>query len=270
MATSHTNTPTADQTDDGRRGLQRARPFLITDRDLRLIAFVAAHRFVLAGHIRELLGVDRAVAYRRLSGLVGVGLLSYRRIFHAQPGIYQITNGGLAVIDSQLPKPTIDLRTYGHDLGVVSLAVAAEHDRLGAVDRVWSEREMRSHDQRPETGLLFGVPLGLWDRYGRPRVHYPDLVLTGPGGGRIAVELELSMKGRKRLEGILAAYGSQPGITEVLYLTDQPGIQARVREIVAAFGLEQLVSVQYLDRSLRVQEPSSGRRWQANLMEVGL
>ena len=51
-----------------------------------LLAFVAAHRFVLAAHLQMWLGTSFAVASRRLVALVDVGLLSYRRIFHAQPG----------------------------------------------------------------------------------------------------------------------------------------------------------------------------------------
>src|SRR5690348_5677130 len=88
---------------------RRARPFRLTDRDLELLAFVAAHRFALAAHLQAWLGTTSAVAYRRLAALVDVGLLSYRRIFHAQPGCYLMTNGGLAVIDSELPRPAIDL-----------------------------------------------------------------------------------------------------------------------------------------------------------------
>jgi hypothetical protein len=195
--------------------------------------------------------------------------LSYRRIFHAQPGCYQITNGGLAVIDSPLPRPSIDLRCYQHDLGIVWLALATRAGKYGEVDRLLSEREMCSHDQRGGDGLLYGIPVGGYDRYGKPRVHYPDLLALGCQGERVALELELSVKGRQRLEGILAGYGAQPGLSEVVYVTDRRGVARRVREAITRLGLESLVRVDYRHglTGLGVQAVI-GEGSQADVMEV--
>jgi hypothetical protein len=228
------------------RGSRRARPFLLTERDLELLAFVAVHRFVLAAHVHSWLGVDRAVAYRRLAGLVGAGLLSYERIFHAQPGCYLITNGGLGVIDSDLPRPSVDLRCYGHDTGIVWCWLAAINERFGAVDRLLSERELRSHDQRPNRAdRRFGIPVDGYDRNGNQRVHYPDLVMVRPDGGRVAIELELSVKGRRRLEAILLGYHAAPQLGAVLYLTDSRRVANVVKDTVATYGLRELVQVRY-------------------------
>jgi hypothetical protein len=227
-----------------RRGPYRARKFLLTDRDLELLRFIAAHRFVLAAQARAWLGSDRAVAYRRLSGLVGVGLLSYERIFHAQPGCYQVTNGGLAVIDSDLPRPSIDLRCYRHDVDVVWLALAALHGSFGSFDRALSEREMRSHDQQPDRrDERFAIPLGDYAASGRPRSHYPDVLLVAGDGRRVALELELSMKGRRRLESIFIGYGGERRITRVVYFTDRQSIAHAVAATAAACGVEGLVQV---------------------------
>ena len=61
---------------------------------VELLAWIAKWRLVLAAHVRAKLQLSAAVVYRRLRGMVGLGVLSYTRIFHAQPGIYQVTNGG--------------------------------------------------------------------------------------------------------------------------------------------------------------------------------
>jgi hypothetical protein len=243
----------------GRQGRQ-SRRFLLTDRDLELLGFIAAHRFVLAAHVNSWLGSDRAVAYWRLSGLVGAGLLSYERIFHAQPGCYQVTNGGLGVIGSDLPRPTIDLRCYRHDLGVVWLHLAALEGRFGSCAQVVSERQMRSHDQQPDhQGERFAITLGEYAPNGRHRLHYPDLLVGGRDGRRVAVELELSMKGRRRLERILISYGGEHRITEVVYLTDRRQIAQAVSETAAECDLRELVQVRALPPDLFLGR-GTGRR----------
>lgn len=136
---------------------------------------MAGHRFVLAAHVQERLGVSGVVAYRRLRGLVGAGLLSYARIFHAQPGVYRVTEGGLALAGSALPVPRVDLRTYAHDLGVVWLALAFEADASagGGMQAVLGERVLRSQDRRAGDGgrARLGVLLAGAGPAGHARVH---------------------------------------------------------------------------------------------------
>jgi hypothetical protein len=229
---------------------RRAHRVQLTDRDLALLEFVAAQRFVLAAHVREWLGVSEAFAYRRLSRLAGVGLLNYQRIFHAQPGCYLITNGGLAVIDSALPRPSIDLRTYGHDLGVVWLWLGAREGRFGCPDRLLSERLMRSCEQGGDGAAVerFGVPVEGYDRSGRPRIHYPDVLVVAPDGGRVALELELSLKSRHRLERILVGYGGERRLRCVVYVTHSRSVANAVQGVAASFGLGDLIDVRYLSK----------------------
>ncbi len=205
------------------------RGFRLTDRDLELLGFVAAQRFVLACQVSEWLGASDVVAYRRLRGLLDAGLLSYRRIYHARPGAYQITAAGLAVIESELPRATIDLRTYRHDIGVVWMWLAAANDCFGAGERVLSEREMRVHDQAPEHAReCFAIPLCDYAPSGKQRLHYPDVVVVRRDGSRVAVELELTLKSRRRLEAILAGYAAERRIAGVVYFTDREPIAAAV------------------------------------------
>jgi hypothetical protein len=240
---------------------------LVTERDRRLLAFVAEHRIVLVGHVQALLGVSGSVAYGRLRGLTGSGLLQYSRVLHGEPGWYQITRAGLAMIDSDLPTPRLDLRCYRHDIGVAWLWLAASRGAFGGVERIVSEREMRSRDAAcaagrsgfdwsgadrgervPEAGgdaaTPFGVHLGGVGPRGQARLHYPDLLLVGRAGERVAIELELTAKGGRRLETILIGYGAEPSIAAVLYLAEKPRIRREVAAAAARLGISDLIHVQ--------------------------
>ena len=203
----------------------------MTDRDLRVLAFMAEHRLVVADHIRALLGVSASVAYRRLQALRELGLVSRERLFYARPDAYRIKGAGLGAIDSRLPPPRVDWRSYAHDLGLAWLWLAAQRGALGEVKEVISERQLRSHDGTVRHGdEVLGVRLGGHGPNGRPRLHYPDLLLVDPHGRRIAVELERSSKGRTRRDQIIGGYASDPRIDAVLYLVDKPQIARAIRD----------------------------------------
>jgi hypothetical protein len=244
---------------------------LVTQRDRELLAFVAEHRLVLAGHAQALLGVSESVAYRRLGVLTANGLLEHTRVLHGQPGWYQITRSGLALIGSDLPPPRIDLRCYKHDIGVAWIWLAASRGAFGRVERMVSERAMRSGDAArtlaTANGRLgdgrdpgFGVRLGGVGPRGAVRLHYPDLLLIGPRGGRVAIELELTAKGRRRLETILAGYGAEPSVAAVLYLSDKASIRREVQSSAARLGVSDRVRVQRFTSPVAASRPRAPQR----------
>jgi hypothetical protein len=244
-----------------------ARPTLVTERDREILAFAAEHRIILAAHIQTLLDVSTSVAYRRLAGLSALGLLKHAQVLHEQPSWYRITRPGLALISSDLPPPRFDLRCHEHDIGVAWLWLAASRHAFGRPERMVSEREMRSHDgaaARPpaleghgaggpltdegtalagDDGLPFGVRLAGLGPRGRVGLHYPDLLLIGAAGNRVAIELELSAKGNRRLDSILTAYGADRRITAVLYVAQKPGIRRAVQAAASRLGICDLVHV---------------------------
>jgi len=106
---------------------------------------------------------------------------------------------------------------------------------------------MRSRDQRPDDRReRFGIPIGGYDRNGKPRVHYPDVLVIRPEGRWVAIELELAMKGCRRLEGILAAYGAAPRMAQALYFIERRSVATAVSQTATACGLEELVQVRAL------------------------
>jgi hypothetical protein len=228
------------------RGHQTVR---ITDRDRELLAFVAEHRLVLIGHVASLLGVSAAAAYARLAALCKQGSLKHDRVFEHGPGHYRITRPGLAVIDSGLPPPRVDLRAYQHDVGVAWLWLAARSGAFGPLQGVISERHMRSHDGARDRlnpnrgGDPLGVRLGGFGPGGRERLHYPDLLLVDPHGNRVAVELELTGKSLRRREQILGGYAASRQVAAVVYLVIDPAVGRRVQASAERLGIADMVHV---------------------------
>ena len=80
---------------------------------------------------------------------------------------------------------------------------------------------MRSHDGRREPWAEpLGVRLGGVGPWGGERRHYPDLLLVTSSGERVAVELELTAKPRRRREEILGGYAIEARVDAVLYLVE--------------------------------------------------
>jgi len=224
---------------------RRRRGTRITDRDRHLLSFISEHRLVLVTHVQARLGISAGATYARLHALSQAGFLIHRPLFQGEPGCYQITHQGLQVIGSDLPRPRIDLRGYRHDVGVAWLSLAARNGVFGPMRHVHAERRLRSHDGTADGRAdPLGVRLGGVGPGGRDRLHYPDLVLVGADGRRFAIELELSPKGRSRLERIIAGYGADPRVDGVLYLVDDARVARAVRAAAANVGISHLVHVQ--------------------------
>lgn len=224
----------------------------ITGRDRLLLEFIAEHRLVLSNHVQALLGVSAQTAARRLRALEQAGLVDRETLFHRYPAHYRIRRRGLELIGSRLGVPKRALN-IAHDVGVAWLWLAARRGAFGSLAQVVSERSMRSRDGAEAhaarvTGRSgqepFGVRLAGQGPRGRPRLHYPDLLLVDREGRRIAVELELSSKGRSRRHQIIGGYASDRRIDAVLYLVNDQRIGREVQEAARRFGSERTVIVQ--------------------------
>jgi hypothetical protein len=217
----------------------------VTERDLELLRFVAEHRLVLAAHAAALLGASPDAAGGRLRALAAGGFVRQETIFHRQPSCYQITRKGLAAIGSGYRQPRIDLRCYWHDVGVAWLWIGARGGAFGPVRELISERRLRSLDAVADrAGGPAGVRLGGIGPAGKPRLHYPDLMLVLEAGQRVAVELELTGKGRARRERILSGYAVDSRIDVVLYLVDRAVVGRAIQLSARQIGISDLVHVQ--------------------------
>jgi hypothetical protein len=225
--------------------------YRLTESDIDALAFIAEHRLVLPAHVAMLLGTSTESATARLRKLAKAGFVREEDVFRNQPPWRQITRRGLAAIGCDLPAPRRDLRSYEHDVGLAWLWLAARAGTFGPLDAVIGERRLRSHDgslkldpRPPDPSEPLGVRLGGAGPHGRERLHYPDLLLQTADGRRIALELELSPKGRVRLETILGGYGSDPRIDGVVYFVERPAVARSIQDAARRLGVSHLVHVQ--------------------------
>jgi hypothetical protein len=167
--------------------------------------------------------------------------------------MHLITRNGLRAIGSSLPTPRLDVHNYRHDVGLAWLWLTARHGTFGPLSEIVSERQMRSHDAvRGREAEPFAVRLGGVAARGNERLHYPDLLVRTADGRRVALELELSGKKRLRLESILAAYGADPRIADVVYLVESQALARNVERAARRVGASDLVRAQ----RVRLMAPS--------------
>ena len=237
----------------------RRRELRLTERDTRVLRFVADHRIVLETQVQALVGAKLEATRARLRSLAANGFLAYARVFDGEPAHCQIRRPGLAAIGSPLPPPRLNLAEYQHDVGVAWLWLAAHAGRFGPLGRVVAERELRSADRRADReGPPSGVRLGGFGPRGIERLHYPDLLLVTAHGERIAIELELTAKGRARREKILAGYGADSRVDGVLYLVDKPQLRRTLEDSARRLGISALIHVRRFEWGRHERAPARG------------
>lgn len=189
----------------------------VTERDAKAVGYSARFIAVSAEQVRRKWGVARSVAYRRLKGLVDLGLLRHDMVLHGQPGVYRATEAGiraarqelLEVGDEfgaarlQMAAARLEVGTLRHTLMVVDLAEELLEETSGA----WwvTERELRHDKVREVLEEEAGVVLP------NPRdTRMPDGVLVLEDGTRAAVELERTPKRSRTYERIFDRYAAVP------------------------------------------------------------
>ena len=260
----------SDQDPRRRRDRGRRAPVHLTNRDRELLAYTASQRLITAAHAQALLGVSAGL--KRLRALVRAGLLEREPVHvDGRAPCFRATTAGCRMAGSSLTGPRPSLGAIEHDLGVAWVHLAALAGQFGPVAEIITEREMRSHDGRGDREAPpLGVRIPGAGAAGRERLHYPDLVVRTTSGHTIAIELELTGKGRTRREAILGAYAAEPRIDAVLYLSDRPSVQRSVQESARQLGISSLIHVQRCEFGPTARVPGSGRaRERVRAAEVG-
>lgn len=171
----------------------------LTKRDKAILCFINESGFCVMPQIQKEFGLKFPRSYQIMKRLVVGGYVIHEEIFKKQHGIYYLTKKG-AKHTSLPPLSNVPLGSYKHQLLITDVRqkVCTQYPNSKWI----SERYLKQQK------FYYGV--------GKSG-HIADGILIFPDERKIAIEVELSMKGKRRLENIFSAYGSQLEIEEAWY-----------------------------------------------------
>lgn len=179
--------------------IEKKKRMRLTPRDLQLLAWMNSVGYVSIDHISTWMGVAKSTAYLRMKKMLDQEYVTHDRIFCGLPGVYRVSQLGVQACGSDLPSVRkVAIGSYHHDLAVTTLSL--ELSKIYQSDYV-PERQIRH--QEGVTG------------FGKTG-HTPDSVLM-LGEKKIAIELELNKKGKKRRDAIVGHYMKSFSYDEVWY-----------------------------------------------------
>ena len=174
------------------------------------------------------------------------GLVRRHRLLYNDGGLLTATAEGLrwAGLDRLAPA-RISLALVPHI--IASAALAAELEPMLTAERLLSDREHRAAENAAGEPIASAIVGKQSD--GRPGLHRPDFALITRGGQQVtAVEVELTLKNRTRLERILRGYLRNQNVTVVRYHA-APQIADAVTRAARTVGADAILELAPLPRA---------------------
>jgi transposase len=188
---------------------------VVTDPNRSVVAWVPVIGAVSAQDVMSRFGVGRTVGYRRLRALVDHGLLSRVRLAYGRPALYLATRDELAWAGMPQADPArVGVATTRHWALCASLAVVLERQERC---EVWAERRLRAAELEAGSATRERPARQASRRPADAKLRRPDLVPFPDTALSVAVEVELSVKGARRLEAICSAWARCRIVSEVRY-----------------------------------------------------
>jgi len=157
----------------------------LVDRDYVIFREIDRWRVALGRQITEVAGfTGQKASQRRLKKLLETGFLERKRILYGVAGIYSLTNKARTVANLPIRNDKIRVEQVVHDIAVLDTAIYFHKTKAVPFEDMTTEKQLHSLDG-------FGV-----------RKHRPDFVINR-AGKTYCVEIELSLKAKSRLEGII-------------------------------------------------------------------
>ena len=212
---------------------------MLTDRDMTIAEWIGRQGAVRAEHVMTRFTIGRTATYRRLHELVDFGLVRRHRLYN-DGGLLTATAEGLrcAGLDRLAPA-RISLALVPHMIASAALAAEVEPRLKGQT--MLSDREHRAAENaagKPIASAIVGR-----QRDGREGLHRPDFALISREGQHVtAVEVELTLKNRTRLERILRGYLRNQNVSIVRYHAAPP-IADAVQRAARAVGAEAILEL---------------------------
>jgi len=185
----------------------------ITERNLEIMRFINEFEFCEIIQIEKKFGLKKPRSYQIMQRLVKEKLVIHEKVFHGRNGIYYLSKQGANFTD--LPAMNnVPVAVYDHQLVIIDLYFKLIEKYP---DAKWiSERKLKYEKFSKGIGSIG---------------HISDGMLIFPDDTQIAIEVELTMKGKRRLEKILKAYGSKFEIKEVWYFCS-PKVLPKLQNLV--------------------------------------
>ena len=171
----------------------------LTERDVEILRFINDFGFCEMPHLDKRFGLNKPRNYQLLNRLVRGGLLFHERIFYGRHGIYRLTRRGAAFTNLPAMHKVV-FGTYVHDVALLDVYLQLRETYPQAH---WiGQRALLKEKGQESVGK---------------RGHLSDGILILSNEKRVAIEIELTLKARRRLEMILKAYGGAFEYKEVWY-----------------------------------------------------
>jgi hypothetical protein len=213
---------------------------MLTERDMTITEWIGRQGAVRAEHVMSRFSIGRTATYRRLHELAECGLVRRHRLLYNDGGLLTATAEGLrcAGLDRLTPA-RISLALVSHM--IVSAALAAELEPQLDDGTLLSDREHRAAQNAAGEPIASAI-IGSHEN-GHQGLHRPDFALVRRDSDEvIAVEVELTLKNRTRLERILRGYLRNQNVTMVRYHAAPP-IADAVQRAARAVGADAIVEL---------------------------
>jgi hypothetical protein len=197
------------------------------ERDRELLSFVSEQYAITTEQLASLIATGPRAAYNLRDRWRRLGWVESHQLIWRGPAFLWLTRNGTRIAESPYRTRRPDPGRAAHLRAVTDTRLLLEHElRLGA----WEcERSLARR---------------LWER-ARPTCHLPDALLE-TARGRIAIEVELTLKGATRLELILDEVGRT--YPEVWYFAS-PRVAPTLRRLAAESPWRNIVVHPYPPRA---------------------
>ncbi len=216
---------------------------MLTARDREIVKWIGRQGVARAEHVMTRFSIGRTATYRRLHELVDYGLVRRHRLLYNDGGLLTATAEGLGWAELYRLNPArISLALVPHM--IASAALAAELEPQLVHETLLSDREHRAAENAAGRPLASAILTP--NRPDRAHLHRPDFALVGADGERaVAIEVELTLKTRSRLERILRGYVRNRNVASVRYYAP-PQIGEAVLRAARAAGADRLLEIALL------------------------
>ncbi len=184
----------------------------ITERDIEIIRFINNFGFCEIKQIEKQFGIKKSRGYQIMKRLVDANLVVHERVFHGVHGIFYVTHRGSEFSDLP-PIKNIPKDNYRHQLAII--------DTFFKLKAQYPEAEWVSERRIKRDKYMDGL--------GKRR-HIPDGLLIFPDSKEVAIEVELTLKSKRRLLEIFRNYMACLEIKEIWYYCS-PKITEQLRQL---------------------------------------